>query len=363
MIKSLDAQYFPGGNTAWGFYSLWDSNLNDLQRLIILKGGPGTGKSTLLSGIAREFTQKGVPAELLWCSSDAESLDGIIFRKIGVGIVDGTAPHVREPRYPGVIDKIINLGDYWNEALLLENKKDIIYYTDANRDLFRQTYETMAEAKKYLDELKQLTQEGMAWDAVDEMTEKLLREIFSEYPDQSGGHEYHRFAGASTPQGSIYFLDEIMRRATVTYVVKGGAGTGKSTLAKKIAQLAKTKGFAVEYYHCSFDPVSLDGILIPALGVCIINASPLHKKTPAAATNWVIEMFQYMSPEIFKKNLPRITRAEENFQATFAKALLILKECKSIHDQLEDYYRKAMNFSDVALVKEKILQEIQRYLI
>ena len=74
MQQKRITQYFPGGNTALGFYSYWDSNINDLDRLIILKGGPGTGKSTLLDKILREFAAEDWETELLWCSSDAESL-------------------------------------------------------------------------------------------------------------------------------------------------------------------------------------------------------------------------------------------------------------------------------------------------
>ena len=40
--------YFAGGHTARGFYPLYESNLQGLDRIFILKGGPGTGKSTLI---------------------------------------------------------------------------------------------------------------------------------------------------------------------------------------------------------------------------------------------------------------------------------------------------------------------------
>ena len=44
--------YFAGGNTARGFFSLYDSNFAGLEKVFILKGGPGTGKSTLMKKIA-----------------------------------------------------------------------------------------------------------------------------------------------------------------------------------------------------------------------------------------------------------------------------------------------------------------------
>ena len=52
--------YFAGGNTARGFHSLYDSNLQGLERIYILKGGPGTGKSSLMKKIGNEWLEKGM---------------------------------------------------------------------------------------------------------------------------------------------------------------------------------------------------------------------------------------------------------------------------------------------------------------
>ena len=38
--------YFACANSSRGFYNFFESNLQNLERLYILKGGPGTGKST-----------------------------------------------------------------------------------------------------------------------------------------------------------------------------------------------------------------------------------------------------------------------------------------------------------------------------
>ena len=56
-------RYFAGGNTARGFYSLFDSNIADLDRIFILKGGPGTGKSSLMKKIGTLDSEKGYNIE------------------------------------------------------------------------------------------------------------------------------------------------------------------------------------------------------------------------------------------------------------------------------------------------------------
>ena len=56
--------------------------------------------------------------ELVHCSSDSDSLDGVIFPTLKIGIVDGTEPHVIEPKAPGAIEEYVNLGDAWDSLQL-----------------------------------------------------------------------------------------------------------------------------------------------------------------------------------------------------------------------------------------------------
>ena len=48
------SEYFPGANTPEGFYSYYSDILkpDETEHKIILKGGPGTGKSSLMKKTA-----------------------------------------------------------------------------------------------------------------------------------------------------------------------------------------------------------------------------------------------------------------------------------------------------------------------
>ena len=47
--------YFACANSSRGFCNYFESNLQGLERLYILKGGPGTGKSTLMKEVGAHF--------------------------------------------------------------------------------------------------------------------------------------------------------------------------------------------------------------------------------------------------------------------------------------------------------------------
>ncbi len=86
--------FFLGANSAEGFYGLYEQLLDaKLYDLIILKGGPGCGKSTFMRRTAAAMEERGLESVYIHCSGDPDSLDGVIFPAIGTAIVDGTAPH------------------------------------------------------------------------------------------------------------------------------------------------------------------------------------------------------------------------------------------------------------------------------
>src|SRR5690606_25242510 len=115
--------FFLGTNTGQGFYSFYGQLGKEVStRLFIIKGGPGTGKSTFMQKIGQEMLSRGFPVEFAHCSSDSNSLDGVLLPSLGIALVDGTSPHIVDPVYPGVVGEILNFGDFWDEKALREKK-------------------------------------------------------------------------------------------------------------------------------------------------------------------------------------------------------------------------------------------------
>lgn len=93
-------QYFLGANSAQGFVSLYHELLDERNAtaLYVLKGGAGCGKSTLMRKVGEEMERQGFDVEYILCSGDPDSLDAILIPEKAVAIMDGTAPHGKEPK-------------------------------------------------------------------------------------------------------------------------------------------------------------------------------------------------------------------------------------------------------------------------
>ena len=69
--------FFLGANSEEGFFSLYDQLLGGrLDDLMILKGGPGCGKSTFMRRVGAAMERAGERIVYINCSGDPDSLDG-----------------------------------------------------------------------------------------------------------------------------------------------------------------------------------------------------------------------------------------------------------------------------------------------
>lgn len=95
MSKGHIRKVFPGANTSRGFFSFFDYLIpEDAQRIFVIKGGPGVGKSTFMRRIAESIVELGFDVEYHCCAADPNSLDGITIPAFNIGMLDGTAPQV-----------------------------------------------------------------------------------------------------------------------------------------------------------------------------------------------------------------------------------------------------------------------------
>ena len=88
----------------------------------------------------------------------------------------------------------------------------------------------------------------------------------------------HYFPGGNTPEGFYSFYDNILRKSSIGRlgIIKGGPGTGKSGLMKKIGSYFEEKGEYVHYLHCSSDCESLDGVYLPKYNSAVIDGTSPH---------------------------------------------------------------------------------------
>ena len=107
----MEKGYFASCNSFDGFKSYFDRifDSRNFDRIFVLKGGPGTGKNTLMKRLVKAFSKDSVNVEKSYCSSDVNSLDGVIIEndEKRVAVYYGAADTVVGMAF-GYIDEIID---------------------------------------------------------------------------------------------------------------------------------------------------------------------------------------------------------------------------------------------------------------
>lgn len=98
---------FFGASTPDGAKDYIESLTGNLSKRYLLKGRPGTGKSTLLKKLAAASNARGVDTEVYSCAFDSNSLDMIIWPELDICLFDSTAPHLYAPSRPE--DEVIDM--------------------------------------------------------------------------------------------------------------------------------------------------------------------------------------------------------------------------------------------------------------
>lgn len=88
------------------------------------------------------------------------------------------------------------------------------------------------------------------------------------------------FASGNSENGFVSYYDEIYGGLNMVYIIKGGSGTGKSSFIRTIADAGEANGYSVEYFYCSSDPLSLDGIIIEELKIAVVDGTSPHNYDP-----------------------------------------------------------------------------------
>ncbi len=360
--KGYVKKVFPGNNTSLGFYSFYDHIITpDATRIMVIKGGPGVGKSTFMTKIAETMINDGFDCEYHCCSGDNNSLDGIVFPQIGVALIDGTAPHVLDPKNPGCVDEIIHLGDYWDENGIRKNKAQIL---SCNRDtgrLFARSYRYLRAAQAVYEDWEEANIEAMDFGRANRTAYDLITEIFAGKPiSPKTGHERRLFAAGITPAGMVNYLDTILLPYQTKFIIEGDPGTGKSTLLQKVANAAVERGYDIELYHCPLNPAKVEHVMIPGLSVALTKSIEPHNYVPQPGDR-VIDMNTCLSPEIRAKFADIVAAASRLFNDLFAQATFYIGQAKKEHDRMETFYVPHMDFAGITSLREKTLHRIRKY--
>ncbi len=343
-MKIGSKDYFVCANTACGFVNYFDSNLEHLQQLFVLKGASGCGKSTMMRQLGRLCQKWGYRTEYIHCSSDPQSLDGVIMPELQTAIVDGTAPHVLEPFLAGVTGEYVNLGMAIQPEKLKACRYEMITLKKEIKAFYQKAYDSLAEAKTIHDQWEIFYSSALNGEKAQQLAQRLSEEIFNGVTLTKAARVKHRFFGVLAAEGRVDYLADLIEPLKQHIILTGRPGCGKSSLMKKIAAEAQQRGYHTEIYHCSLDPESVDMVLIEELSLAVVDGTAPHEIIPANGDK-VLDLYQLLIDiDVDQIHQAEIDTLSDNYTHAVQKAQQSLLDARNAHHLLEQYYQPAVDF-------------------
>lgn len=360
MKKIKNRHMFLGNNTSQGFYSLFKNLITqeDANRIICLKGGPGTGKSSLMKKLAFYFKSKSYNVEEYHCSSDDQSLDAMLVKELKVAILDGTAPHSTDPVTPGAVDKIIDLANALNHENLMQNKTEIINIGKDISECFNRAYTFFNSASKVYLDWREINNKSLDKNLVVKLESTLKDLVFPKNSSCTFGGERHTFATAFSPNGIVSFTENLADSVENLFILKGEPGLYKSNILKSLGEFAQKSGLYVEYYHHPLLPDDIEHIIIPEKDIGIFTENQISNVNLKGT---VFDMSSLCDKKILSKYKDELDFDKCEFDILLNKGLSLITEAKLLHDKLEKYYISNMDFDVVNKVYDDIILEFEKF--
>ncbi len=354
---------FPGNNTSIGFYSYYQHILpqQEANRIFCLKGGPGVGKSTFMKKIASGISGAGFDIEYMHCSSDPDSLDGIVIPELKAAIIDGTAPHVTDPVNPGAVDEIINLGEYWDAPMIKKNKSEIMQCNAEIGRLFKRAYKYIAAAKKITDDLAEIYDNAANKAGAYLEPRNIIDTYLKEKPSNKPGKARKLFASGITPSGIISLANTLTDCTYDVFVVNNGFGSIASQLLDSISYEAFIRGINTEIYYSPMAPEArIEHVIIPDKKLAVMS-NDIILNTVSKGT--AIDLDKYENAALIDAQKETVNFDVQGYKTLLDAAVSSLKKAKKQHDILEGYYIPYMNFDKTDKKAAEILNTILSYAV
>lgn len=344
---------FMGALTPYGFVGHFDSLCEARLplRLFIIKGGPGCGKSSTMKRIAERLTVAGHDVELVHCSSDPASLDGVICPSLGFAVADGTAPHIIEPILPVAGQNVISLYDFIDENISL--------HADELRELFSKNARCFTRANRFISASASLygdlvrTSSGfLVSKKLDDYIKGICERLFPKEDSVKGGEEI-RFLCAPTPEGLTSFFSKNLATCNYRYVIKDRFCAFGHAALEQIRSEALSRGLDIVTSRSFLSPNDkIDAIFISSLSLCFVLSSFLSPIGTRGCR--VINDERFYDKAEAKKYSARIGFIKKTTLSLLCEGCEIIREAKTVHDEIEKIYTKSFDFEPLRDIVEKI---------
>ena len=358
-MSEIHKSFFLGANSPQGFVSRFDQlrPKNQPWDTFILKGGPGTGKSSLMKSVAARLATYSTNVDYIHCSADTDSLDAIIMNDLHISIADGTSPHTLEPQYAGLGEHFVVLNDAIDSSILANYEQEIKDISAKKSTCHSQCCKLLSASASLVSDTYQIAHAHTDISKISTFAKNFCARECKPV-SKSAGKESIRFLSGFTNQGSFVFEDTLTLLCDEIIFVDDDFGSVCTPLLAEIKNISLENGYDVISCYCPLYPFhKLDYLILPEKRMGFVCMNKIHnlKLLP----HRIIHSQRFCDVEQLKEYKNRMKFNKKASIQLIERGCCLLADAKEHHKSLETYYGLATNYTQVEEITQKLLQRLE----
>ena len=216
-----------------------------------------------------------------------------------------------EPKYPGLVERYVNLGDCYDRAGLQPLRQELMGCMKGYKACYQRAYRCLTAAQRFLG--------GVTWKGVlcqFETVDALCKRVY-ELADTYG-----------------------LAHSMLTHLAAGALASGHDVIV----------------CPSPLFPDRMEHLLIPSLSLAFVSASPSlpYPKRPYRR----IRLDAMADAELLRRNKARLKFSRKVSAALVEEAVDSLAQAKAMHDELEGLYNPHVDFDRVYQTAQAITDEL-----
>ena len=160
------------------------------------------------------------------------------------------------------------------------------------------------------------------------------------------GSEELRLLSAITPKGEVFYQGTVQALADKCILFRDDYGAVSRLLLELIRAEALARGYHIITCPCAMHPEDkIDHIIIPSLRLAFLTDNRWHPVRLSAAQT--VRCSRFVDRENLSACRARLRFNERAAAELLEQACALMAQAKSCHDELETYYRTAVDFAQV----------------
>lgn len=325
-----------------------DDNVIGLHQVIVLQHVSHTVKTAILKQLIYAWEHK-YELEVLLSPFGHKYIEGVIVREQSFAIVtEESMTTKRSCATPFTLRNYIDPHIDHKRMRCVQRNID---------EWMAKAYDDFSVGLKIHDDLEAVYIKQMDFSKADALAEQLIQDLLTDVDKRKQTAKvFRRLFGTNTSDGVVNVVPQLLAERDKNYYLKGRAGTGKSTFMKRVVTACQDYGLDLELYHCSFDPNSIDMVIVPDLNVSIFDSTNPHEFFPKYAGDEIIDLYEKtVTPGTDEKYAEEIERITKHYKSYMKAGMGKLTKAGRLLDEFESAF--TFRYEDIQVATVDLVEK------